>query len=107
MEHLNNYEIGSKSIKISLIEELASSESTFSNLELQNSDKVANNLSGNLDLMDTLENEFISKPLEIMNSAPSSMFQTYLNENNNSTKSPFNTLTSECILLSNVFDLIE
>jgi hypothetical protein len=60
----------------------------------------------NIDLMDTIDtlNDGYNLDLAVESSAN---FAPYSNENNNSVNSPLNISPSECILLSNMFDLIE
>ena len=107
MEQLNNYELSNQSIKISLSEVLSDHhEPSFSNLGINSLENASHNLNSgvNMDLMDTLEEELNDNSLE-KNSRPSSNNQANISDNHVS--SPFSAHTSECILLTNVFDLIE
>lgn len=97
MEQLNNYEIESCPIKISLSPE-KTPDSAFVNMEKPQSNLNTDN---NLEMMDTMHEgtnlELTAEP----NLTP------YSNEKKTSGESPSSVIPSECILLSNMFDLIE
>jgi RNA recognition motif-containing protein len=97
MEQLNNHEIESYPIKISLSPE-KTPDNAFMNMEKPHSNLNTDN---NLEMMDTMHE---GSNLELT-AEPN--FTPYSNENKTSGESPSNVIPSECILLSNMFDLIE
>ena len=98
MEQLNNYEIENYSIKISLSPEKLPDNASNIERPLRNL-----NTDNNLEMMDMLHD---GSNLE-MSSETLTKVTTHSNENKNSVESPSDVIPSECILLSNMFDLIE
>jgi hypothetical protein len=106
MEQLNNYEIENRPIRISLTpvaETSSGNTSNFANSEKNETNLISDN---NSDLMDTIDTLNDGYNLDLA-AESSTNFAPYSNENNNSINSPLNVTPTECILLSNMFDLIE
>ena len=101
MEQLNNSEIENRPIKISLSPEKTSDNvSNFSDFQKPHSNISVDN---NLDMMDTVQDGF-NLDLSAENKTISSQD---LKENSNPVETPSDVGVSECILLTNMFDLIE